>query len=81
MVRMQSRWAQGPEEWCPENDGAYRAELAETYGVKKRVTCWSCKDTGWVQRGSAIVTGALFSRNYKACDACSIGSAQKEGDQ
>lgn len=51
---------------------------AKRIRVTKRVPCWACKDTGWVQRGSKVVEGELFSRNYKPCDTCSINSDLKE---
>jgi hypothetical protein len=42
--------------------------------VTKRVVCWACNDSGWVQRGSEVVQGALFSKNYQPCITCSGGN-------
>jgi hypothetical protein len=55
-------------------------DLNNRQGVTRRVVCWACNDSGWVQRGSEIVQGALFSRNYQACITCG-GSKAKEASK
>lgn len=40
-------WAKGPGKWCPENDGAYQAEMAALHRPKnRRVVCVSCGQGG-----------------------------------